>query len=71
MKSKFLLALTIFITGLSLTEAQVITTFKPRYQVTQKGGIVFLSNVATTCFVADTNSLPPSTGTTNTSLPSL
>ncbi len=53
-----------------VVQGQVIKTFKPVYQQTQKGGIVFISNVATTCRIADTNAMPPSTGTSNNSYPS-
>jgi hypothetical protein len=67
-RSILIIALLIFLTtGL---KSQVISTFTPRYQVTQKGGIVFLSNVGTTCFVADTNALPPNTGISNNNTPS-
>jgi hypothetical protein len=63
--------LVLFIAVVFVAQAQVIQTFKPVYQNSQKGGIVFLSNVALTCITPDTSAMPPSTGTSNNNLPSV
>jgi len=44
-----LLTLLLTIGFLSFIEAQLVLPFKPRFQVTQKGGIVYLANVSVSC----------------------
>ena len=50
MKKNYRLVILLVITCLSYT-AQVITPFSIKHQVTQKGGIVYLANVATHCAI--------------------
>ncbi len=49
--------LVIFILVCSMSSAQIVKPFSIRYQTTQKGGIVYLANVAVSC-----NSNPPAAG---------
>lgn len=67
---RFLLFFTLIIIGLELT-AQVIKPMNKVYQKTQRGGIVFLSNVGMVCNLADTAAMPPSDGTLNDFTPSV